>query len=811
MELTKLIIAGLLPVAFAVLLYYAEKQTRFGKCSYGVRQLVIGLCFGILAVYSTEYSIDIGGAGVNVRDAAPLTAGLLFGGPAGILSGLLGAGHRWYAALRGIGTYTRLACTLATGIAGFVAAAVRKFLLDNKKASWMYGLAVGITMEVFHMLLIFMTNMSDLSRAFTFVKRCSLPMIASNGIAVMVAALCISVLSKKSVQEGTEGKKIAQTFQFWLMICVSIGFFVTCIFAFVIQNRIAQADTEELLRINMEDVRNDIRDASDNNLLALTRRIAQEIDETTDRSELIQLKSIYDVSEINVINEEGIICLTTDNLFMDYDMRMGEQSAAFMALLEGEKEIVQPYGTISFNQFMSRKYAGVALENGGAIQVGYNAHRFQKDIADLVDEAAQNRHVGQNGSIIICDEEWFIVSERDAQDGNNLSSVGIWIDTETMTEGMIYESHVHGVDSYWMYTTSEGYYIISVLPVEEAIFSRQVSVYVLVFMEILVFASVFAYIYFLIKKLIVEKLEKVNQSLAEITGGNLDVTVNVRSNEEFASLSDDINSTVNALKRYIDEAAARIDAELEFARTIQHSSLPSVFPPYPNRRDFDIYATMDTAKEVGGDFYDFYLLNENELAFLAADVSGKGIPAAMFMMKAKTMIKSLVESGMNVAEVFTKANEFLCEGNDANMFVTAWIGVLNLQTGHLEYANAGHNPPLVQRKDGGYEYIKVRPNFVLAGMEGMPYRKHEMILEPGESIYLYTDGVTEAQNLNQELYGEERLAKCLNQAKDLNVDRICKKVKEDVDAFVDKAEQFDDMTMLCLKYYGKQGDQEASI
>ena len=166
---------------------------------------------------------------------------------------------------------------------------------------------------------------------------------------------------------------------------------------------------------------------------------------------------------------------------------------------------------------------------------------------------------------------------------------------------------------------------------------------------------------------------------------------------------------------------------------------------------------------------------------------------------------------MNVAEVFTKANEYLCEGNDANMFVTAWIGVLNLQTGHLEYANAGHNPPLVQRKDGGYDYVKVRPNFVLAGMDGVCYRKHEMVLEPGEAIFLYTDGITEAQNLKQELYGEERLVKYLNQVKDLNVDRICKKVKEDVDAFVDKAEQFDDMTMLCLKYYGKQGDQEASI
>ena len=166
---------------------------------------------------------------------------------------------------------------------------------------------------------------------------------------------------------------------------------------------------------------------------------------------------------------------------------------------------------------------------------------------------------------------------------------------------------------------------------------------------------------------------------------------------------------------------------------------------------------------------------------------------------------------MDVAQVFTKANEYLCEGNEANMFVTAWIGVLNLKTGLLQYANAGHNPPVVQRKDGTYEYVKVRPNFVLAGMECVRYRKHEMTLGPGDAIYLYTDGVTEAQNLKQELYGEDRLIDSLNSAKDLSEESICKNVKSDVEAFVGEAEQFDDMTMLCLKYYGKQGDQEAMV
>ncbi len=190
----------------------------------------------------------------------------------------------------------------------------------------------------------------------------------------------------------------------------------------------------------------------------------------------------------------------------------------------------------------------------------------------------------------------------------------------------------------------------------------------------------------------VKNIYRINDSLSAITEGNLDTVVNVRSHVEFEDLSDDINSTVDTLKRYIADAAARIDAELAFAKAIQHSALPSVFPPYPGRKEFDLHAAMFTAREVGGDFYDFYFVDDDTLAFLVADVSGKGIPAAMFMMQSKTLLKSCAESGMSVEQVFTTANEKLCEGNEAGMFVTAWMGLLNVKTGQLTFANAGHNP-----------------------------------------------------------------------------------------------------------------------
>ena len=267
-------------------------------------------------------------------------------------------------------------------------------------------------------------------------------------------------------------------------------------------------------------------------------------------------------------------------------------------------------------------------------------------------------------------------------------------------------------------------------------------------------------------------------------------------------LSDDINSTVVTLKHYIAEAAARIDRELEFARSIQHSAIPTVFPPYPGHSEFDIYATMDTAKEVGGDFYDFYFVGENRLGFLIADVSGKGIPAAMFMMTAKTIIKGYAESGKPVDEVFTTANEKLCESNDAGMFVTAWMGVLDTVTGKVEFANAGHNPPLVRHAGGGFEYLRSKPCFILAGMDGIKYRKNEFTLAPGDEIYLYTDGVTEATDSENNLYGEERLLALLNSMGDLPGEEICRAVKADMDAFVGDAPQFDDITMLYLKYNG---------
>lgn len=801
-----LFLVSLCPVVLSALIYLAERTNAARKIPYIARQVLIGIMFGALAIMGTEFGVKIDGAVINARDASPICAGLLFGAPAGIIAGVIGGVERWLAVFWGAGEYTRLACSISTILAGVFAAVLRKYMFDNKKPKWHYCLATAIITEVVHMLMIFLTNMSDVHTAFSFVRACSLPMVAINGLSVMLAGALLSLLSEKERKSSRHNlKNISQSFQRWLLMCVTAGFLMTTVFTWALQTELAKNDANELIRLNIEDVREDILEASNKNLLELTREIASRIDFTdrTNAKLLKTLKKEFDVAEINIINQNGIITVSTHNDFLNYDMRGGNQSAEFLVLLDGvTKEYVQSYQPTSSDPTISRKYAGVVLSGGGFVQVAYDAERFQKDIDNVVIGVTRNRHIGESGALIIVGEDWNIVSDRHGNEGRNLNVTGIYIDRSTMPENKTFEAVVYGKQAFCSYIFSEGYYIVAVMPLEEAMFSRDISVYITVFMEFVVFGMLFIVVYFLIKKLVVDNMVKINKSLAMITGGNLDTVVNVRTNEEFASLSDDINSTVVTLKHYIAEAAARIDRELEFARSIQHSAIPTVFPPYPGHSEFDIYATMDTAKEVGGDFYDFYFVGENRLGFLIADVSGKGIPAAMFMMTAKTIIKGYAESGKPVDEVFTTANEKLCESNDAGMFVTAWMGVLDTVTGKVEFANAGHNPPLVRHAGGGFEYLRSKPCFILAGMDGIKYRKNEFTLAPGDEIYLYTDGVTEATDSENNLYGEERLLALLNSMGDLSGEEICRAVKADMDAFVGDAPQFDDITMLYLKYNG---------
>lgn len=605
-------------------------------------------------------------------------------------------------------------------------------------------------------------------------------------------------------------KRISTSFQKWLLLIVGIAFAVTLAFLGGYQTKLFTDSAESLLDVYIKDVRQDIYDTADRNLLTLARAAANEVNSHGEVSDefLRGMLDRYKLSEINIVNPEGIIIVSTDTRLVGYDLKSaGLQSAEFLALLGAMPEYVQAFRTIDFDGKTKRKYAAVALDYGGFIQVGYDEKAHYASMYVAVLEVVRNRHVGEDGFLIVADSKWNIISDRYNNAAQPITILtAMTRDFASIDKAVMFDEGIYIGGKFQrcfcMYDETEGFRILAVYPYSEAMASRDVSLKVMTAMQILIFGALFILIFYLVRKLVVRNIHKINESLSAITDGNLDTVVDVRSHLEFDSLSNDINATVDTLKRYIKEAEERIDAELAFAKAIQHSALPTVHPLYDNRKEFDIFASMHTAKEVGGDFYDFYFIDEDHLAFLIADVSGKGIPAAMFMMRSKTIIKSYAESGMSVEEVFTLANEKLCEGNDAGMFVTAWMGILNIRNGKVLFANAGHNHPLVKHSDGTFEYLKSRAGFVLAGMEGVRYRKNELVLEPGDAIYLYTDGVTEATDLNEELYGEYRLHSILEKYKDETMEVICSEIKKDVDLFAGEAPQFDDITMLALKYNG---------
>ena len=810
----RLIIPIFLNCMLVLAVSLADKYTPAKKLPHITKQAIIGVLFGAVSAFASSYGVEWLGAVVNVRDAAPLSAGLIFGAPAGILSGLIGGLYRWFSVYWGGGTYTQLACSVATILAGLMAAGLRKLMFDNKKPTWGYGICIAVVCEVIHMILIFLTNMDNSSYAFEFVKGATFPMILGNAAAIGFAIIIVSLLSHERFTLNKSGERIANTFQRWLLACIVLAYLITSTFTFILQNGIVKIETQEVFSTAINDVESDILGKSDAQLLEIARQV--KADYTLNPGISLQsLADQYGIKEINIVNPDGIITNSTEaDVINSYDMNSKAQSKAFVDTLKVQDSFVQEYRPRGKEASVWRKYAAVKLDDGGFIQVGYDAEQFHHMLYEFVVDVTKNRHVGTGGFVAVCDDKLSMVIDNEYA-GLPISSIGIeppqeMKDGKTSTT-LYYADIIDGktdasIRYMYVFKFVEGYCIIAAMPEAEAMFMRDASLYTSIFMQALIFAALFVFIYILIKRVIINNLKKINDTLARITKGDLNVTVDVRSNEEFSSLSDDINSTVDTLKRYIAEAAARIDKELEYAKQIQLSALPANFP---QGEDYRIYAEMIAAKEVGGDFYDFYKLSDTTVAFLAADVSGKGIPAAMFMMTAKTIIKGLAERGMAVNDIFTEANEKLCDNNESGMFVTAFMGILDVATGCVQFANAGHNPPLLKRADGSFEYLKTRAGFVLAGMEGVRYRAGEITLSPGDRLFLYTDGVTEATSAQNELYGEERLLNFLNQNAATEATALLPALKSNIDAFVGDAPQFDDITMLMLDYKPHSEDAHA--
>ena len=679
---------------YVVLTVLIWKFTRKRRITLPIK-LGIGVIYGFGAILSTHFGVDYSDMMLNVRDLGPLSAGLFFNPLSGILAGLIGGIERFIAGTYfGVGSYTRIACSVSTCLAGFVAAGMHIVLFKRKKPSAMYAFFMGAVMEVFHMYVVFITHRNDMSMAFYVVKTCSPPMIIFTGLGMVASSIALKVCAGEWKNPFRKRKEeeipVSRKFQSWLFIVTFVILALNLTFALSLQSQTAEQNTATMLATSSDDIQKTY-------------------------NELKQLE---------------------DSDSSDDDM---------------------------------------------AIQ-----------------SALSYYHVGSSGTYDIFDDSGKILIGK--HKGISLGSD----DKELMNKNepkLLFRAKYFGYDSFCRYEKwNNGLTIMVTLPAKEVYANRDAQTYESVFEAIILFAVIYVLVSMLVQSIVVNNLELVNESLGRITEGNLNEVVSVRNSSEFASLSDDINQTVEVLKGYIDAAEKRIEQELEFARTIQESALPKNFK-FP-RDDFEIYATMDPAKEVGGDFYDFFFIDQNKLALVIADVSGKGIPAALFMMRSKTAIRGLAESGHSAAEILSRANSTLCEGNDAEMFVTVWIGIIDLTTGKMQCANAGHEYPLLMHNGGDYEYVHDKHGLALAAMDGMPYKEYELEMHPGDRLFVYTDGIPEAIDGNVEQYGIERLANALNTLKDATIADTLPAVRKNISDFVGEADQFDDITMLGFVYNG---------
>ena len=770
-------------------------------------KLVVGVFYGLCAILSTHFGVDYSHMLLNVRDMGPLSAGLFFDPVAGIIAGLIGGIERYIAGTYwGVGAYTRIACSVSTCLAGFVAALMHIFIFKRKKPSAIYAFFMGAVMEVFHMYVVFITHRNDMSMAFYVVRTCAPPMIAFTGMGMAASSIVLQVRAGewknpfRRVRQ--EDVPVAQRFHTWLFAVVFTVLLLNFLFSFTMQTQSALQDGRDTLTAVSGDIRETYlklreNEANITELAAETARtqavaIAESVNlsdgiDAADQAFLEKMRSIYDLVSVTAVNAAGEVIGAAGEWPVSADL--------VARVIDGGEEslCVRP---------ASAKVAAGARCGEGMIQVvvDQNALTAALNLAGL-NEALTYFHVGREGTFDIVRDSGVITFGDHS--GSSLTTDDLRMlkaqpaGSFFMAKLMRMESMCHTED------LGEGLTLLTQLPETEIYADRDAQAYETGLAAIILFAVIYVLISMLVQAIVVDNLSLVNASLDRITSGNLDEVVSVRNSSEFASLSDDINQTVTVLKGYIAAAEKRIEQELEFARTIQDSALPRNFD-FP-RNDFELYATMDPAKEVGGDFYDFFFVGQNRLALVLADVSGKGIPAALFMMRSKTAIRGLAESGQSPAEILYRANNTLCEGNDVEMFVTVWLGIIDLTTGQMCCANAGHEYPVLMRADGDYEYVRDKHGLALAGMEDMRYREYELQFNPGDRLFVYTDGIPEAINEDVEQYGADRLLSILNRNRTAAMKDMLPDVRRDIADFAGSAEQFDDITMLGFVYNGARG------
>lgn len=603
----------------------------------------------------------------------------------------------------------------------------------------------------------------------------------------------------------------------WIFLLVSTAFILTFAASYYIQTTQSKKVGLDLIELKITDVKhqlnlhqqnlNAIIQLNNSNILVKAKMFAKLVYYNpkiiTNEAELERTKDFLNVDEVHISDSKGLLIASYPKKYKAFNMASTTQSRAFMPALTNPKfELVQKPMMRGENDGIFQ-YAGVArIGKPGIIQIGFEPKKLEeaKRFADIKNISYGFR-IGEAGSIIIIQNDDII--STGIGDIRLLDPIEKDIIKASKQLHKPFKIRVKGIRYTCLSDTWQNYTIVGILPESEMYLSRNSVVKSLLAVNFILFTIIFILIITLLQKVVISGIYKVNNSLDKITNGDLEEKVNVKNSEEFEMLSDGINTTVDALKQAIDAESQRLNEELELAKSIQHSALPNVFPPYPTSKEFDIFASMDTAKEVGGDFYDFFFINPDNFAFLVADVSGKGIPAALFMMTTKTLIKNYAKTGMPIERVITKTNKQIYKNNENGFFVTLFMCVLELSTGKLTYVNAGHNPPLIKKNNAEVKYLETSPNLVLGAMTDYEFNSETITISPKDVIVLYTDGITEALNTNQEFYGEDRLLNKIRETNTtLDIEKISKDIRQDVRNFVQGELQSDDITLLVYRYNG---------
>ena len=524
--------------------------------------------------------------------------------------------------------------------------------------------------------------------------------------------------------------------------------------SWLVANHSAETKARKLLQTNAADVKSDILESVDDMLFFIGNAICRHYrkPEAMTVDSVKEVMNRYDIDELNVVNGQGII-IAGALADVGFDMASNHNSAKFNRLLTGEvTTYCQPFRAAIENPDVVRKYAGVAFPDAkGYIQIGFDQNRLKNDIDYRLRKTAEGWHVGETGYFICAKEstgEILSCGSSKYRRGDTLAGIGFDIALIPDEADKVFEATLFGERCLCVADTYAFHRVVVAIPCSEIDGNRNGTIGITAVTLLLVFALVS---FFMVR----------------------------------------LTDLVESLRGFIAADKERRQQDMLMARTIQLSSLPLHFP---DEADYRIQARMDAAREVGGDFYDFYSLPGGKIMFLVADVSGKGVPAAMFMMKAKAIVKACAFADPDLAKAVAEANTKLADFNEAEMFVTAWIATYDRATGEVEYVCAGHNPPLVRHADKSVSWIRGRNSLALAAMGGVKYHSEKLVVKPGESLFLYTDGVSEAMNSTGELYGEDRLEKALAAAGD----DALNDVRADVDRFVGEAERSDDITVLVL-------------